>query len=908
MRFKPLLLTMLMLAGFSMANAKIVEIGTSANKLSEPELPFVGYSNHSVTQQLYWNSILGRTAQTFNSISFFNTSEAATRTIDIYLTPTVYGTYGGGNEWVPVIESEKVFSGTVTFEKNVWTTITFDTPHDYDPTKSLAITVDDNTGETSSPTPSFLSGFTLNWCALTTYGDEDISVTDLSTINGNLYGFRNQIRLNEGDVIGLPCHSSLPTTNFYNYSFSEQIYTAEEIGGSGVITSLSFLDLTADFSRNIALYLVHTDKTAFDNGIDWINVSASDKVFDGTVNFEKGTWTPIHFDVPFKYDGLKNLAVVVKDKTNSYDKIEQFAVFPTELNQSLYDARDDAEHNLSNLSAYTGISNAIKSQIQFNIEPGLIGDGGTSTDSYLPTYTWYKYSLSQQIYTKEELGGAQDLTSVSFFNAGTQVTRNLNIYLVPTYATEFADGNSWIAFNESNLVFSGKVTFYEDVWTPITFTTPYSYNGKTNLALVVADNTGRYASYGYRNQLNCRSFSANKMSLYCYKDAVESAESITSIFGTVGSSKNQICINRADDVPNGPELLNSYTYPYSIYLKWRDDGSCDTWELQYREADELTWHTEILTSNSYTASDLMSYRDYFIRVRKVFEDGSVSKWMSLVFNTPLPEPYNIAVETTPTSATIDWRGYTDNTFDVMYYNKENFDIIFYDDFDEYTFSQKGWTRLMNGETPPDYSNGWTDGRDRPFSMYYSAISYSWYDYNTYHADNWLISPLVDLKGTLSFWQYVSGNYPDSYEVKLSTSGNDISDFVYTLRPLSPGEPGWNEMRYDLSPYEGEKGYIAIHHKDYDQMLLSIDNFMIFTGEMHYVNTGELSWVTIEGLQPNTEYGYIIYAHKLGDYSANSELDYFTTLPTNPTPYAIVAKPELTSAELSWKGYSDSREG
>ena len=38
--------------------------------------------------------------------------------------------------------------------------------------------------------------------------------------------------------------------------------------------------------------------------------------------------------------------------------------------------------------------------------------GGTSTSYSLPFNMWYNYSLTQQIYTAEELGGAGTITSI----------------------------------------------------------------------------------------------------------------------------------------------------------------------------------------------------------------------------------------------------------------------------------------------------------------------------------------------------------------------------------------------------------------------------------------------------------------------------------------------------------------
>ena len=56
-------------------------------------------------------------------------------------------------------------------------------------------------------------------------------------------------------------------------------------------------------------------------------------------------------------------------------------------------------------------------------EGNVIGDGDITTNAYLPSYNFYKYTLSQQIYTPEELGSAGTITSIAFFNAGAEKTR-----------------------------------------------------------------------------------------------------------------------------------------------------------------------------------------------------------------------------------------------------------------------------------------------------------------------------------------------------------------------------------------------------------------------------------------------------------------------------------------------------
>ena len=131
----------------------------------------------------------------------------------------------------------------------------------------------------------------------------------------------------------------LPSYSFYEYALSQQIYTAEEIGSACTITSISFFNkANTDRNRNYDIYLKHTEKSSFSSKTDWITVSASDKVFSGTVTMSAVAWTTFVLDTPFEYDGTSNLVLVVDDNTNGYDQSPYMScsVYSTEESQALY--------------------------------------------------------------------------------------------------------------------------------------------------------------------------------------------------------------------------------------------------------------------------------------------------------------------------------------------------------------------------------------------------------------------------------------------------------------------------------------------------------------------------------------------------------------------------------------------
>jgi hypothetical protein len=132
-----------------------------------------------------------------------------------------------------------------------------------------------------------------------------------------------------------------------------------------------------------------------------------------------------------------------------------------------------------------------------NFEPGvLIGAGSMVANPSLPSDTRFKYSLSQQIYTAEEIGMGGAINSVAFY-ANRGMTRNYNIYMVSTEKTVFENANDWISVTENDLVFSGEVTINSNNWTVFMFDTPFQYDGESNVVLVVDDNSGNEIDASY---------------------------------------------------------------------------------------------------------------------------------------------------------------------------------------------------------------------------------------------------------------------------------------------------------------------------------------------------------------------------------------------------------------------------
>ena len=191
---------------------------------------------------------------------------------------------------------------------------------------------------------------------------------------------------------------------------------------------------------------------------------------------------------------------------------------------------------------------------------------GTGTNAYIPTYAWYSYSLTQQIYTSAEVGEAGTITAVAFKVANSKsTTRNLDIYLSHTSTNTFSSTSAWISQSTSYRVFSGEVTFAASGWTTITLDTPFEYNGTSNLLLTVDDNTGSYVGSSSNSPSFYAYSTTGNTAIYKYNDGTNYNPASMSTTGTLLQAKNQVVLSKTVPSTDGylsvsPDNLTGFTY------------------------------------------------------------------------------------------------------------------------------------------------------------------------------------------------------------------------------------------------------------------------------------------------------------------------------------------------------------
>ena len=284
---------------------------------------------------------------------------------------------------------------------------------------------------------------------------------------------------------------------------------------------------------------------------------------------------------------------------------------------------------LGGLSPLTSYEVRVKSNCSNGLEGGWVtksfntpclvgGDvqigNSTSTTCYLPSYNYYNYSFSEQIFTAAELGGAHTFTSISFQASSVNATsRNWDIYLMPTTATSLS---SFVNVDATaKKVFSGNATISQG-WFTIQFDSAYVYDGTSNLMLIVDDNTGSYVSANY---YYCTD-NPNGTSVRVYSDPTNyDPMNASSYSATTHNFRNNVIFGGMCDSTTtcvAPNMMVTGVTESSVDITWVPGYSETSWNLEYKEASDSIWNTiSGLTGNSYTITGLNANTVYDIRLQ-----------------------------------------------------------------------------------------------------------------------------------------------------------------------------------------------------------------------------------------------------------------------------------------------------
>ncbi len=152
----------------------------------------------------------------------------------------------------------------------------------------------------------------------------------LLTLLCTLFSTVKAVEVQIGDLSAATANTSIPFSSTFNYGFSQQIYSAEEIaeagGSAGTINSLTLwmYNTSSITSFPITIYMTEVSDTAFASTSSWITLTASDLVYTGTLSNLPSSSADvaaveITLDSPFSYSGTGNLVVAFTNGAGTWN-------------------------------------------------------------------------------------------------------------------------------------------------------------------------------------------------------------------------------------------------------------------------------------------------------------------------------------------------------------------------------------------------------------------------------------------------------------------------------------------------------------------------------------------------------------------------------------------------------------
>ena len=649
---------------FMPSNVTVIGSGSSNNQ----NLPTNNYYKYSLTQQIYTPAELGE-AGSIQSVAFYkdNTVEC-NRNLDIYMVSTTKSSFSGGSDWISVSSANKVYSGTVSFADNAWTTITLNTPFEYDGTRNVAIIVDDNTGSYKSQT-TFLTFNASNQAIRICSDGTNYNATSPSSYSGTVESSKNQIRvlIERETVCEAPTNLAAVELDHQSamlnwngeadsWKVAYKTSTASQYTEVTVTTnSYNLTGLQPETAYMVKVAAVCGSQTVW---CDPINFTTLQMPCDAPTNLVASevaahsatlTWTANSETTEWVLQYGTNISFT----TGSYAEVHVSGTPSANLveltPETQYYARVKTVCSANNVSEWSNTCAFLPTYL-------VVIGSGTGTNSYLPTNVNNKYSLTQQIYTVAELGEAGNIVSIDFHkNNNEECARNLDIYMVSTDKGSFTGTNDWIPVTDANKVFSGTVNFVNNDWTTITLDVPFSYDGTRNIAIMVDDNSGRTVS-----ATPFLAFPAGNQALRICGRTTNYRATTGSYTGTIESSKNQIRIMKVDyalicDAP--ADLTVSEIDHQGATVNW--NGEADSWIVAYRPANAELFTEVNVNTTSYTLTGLDASTNYTVKVAA--KCGNETVWGEDVNFTTLSVPCSAIVLDNNGTYTENFDQYTPST-------------------------------------------------------------------------------------------------------------------------------------------------------------------------------------------------------------------------------------------------------
>lgn len=605
----------------------------------------------------------GGGAGTITSLAYKRYNEGSgsptSRTFDIYMVHTSKNSFSSISEWIHVTTDDLVFSGTYTFQTSGtdWQTITLQTPFEYNGTDNLCICFDDNTGR--ADTRMYWSTHNASNRGLAGWGNSNFdpmgnmptSQTGVQSKIADIQigfippGMPKPVNLTASNVTahGATLSWTAPNEDVIGYAYQYQPAGGEWTAlVSTTETSVTLSSLMSDTDYDFQVKAIYADDesnfatTTFHTEVSCPRpVDLQATLTQGNATAATLSWTESGeaTDWVLQYSPNADFTGAIAVNVNNTPSCSIINLTP----ETKYYARVKADCGSGDQSQW---SNTITFR-PTNCSVVTIGDdSSTSTTEMSPLVMTSNYSLTQQIYTAEEIDMEGAIYAVSFYydNTAPFSMENIRVFMKHVNRNEFANATDKEPLTTDDLVFTGTFSATEAGWATIILDTPFDYDGASNLLVCVCDNTtGGYTSeYKFRQTLYNSVFRRIYWHTNSSSYIPDPYNSSTSYGGSTGRSYGRN--NTQFDIlpaayPRPVNLQATLTEgnATSATLSWTEKGTATRWVVEYGTAADFTGATSVTVNGtpSCNLTSLTAEARYYARVKAVNGDSG-SQWSKVV--------------------------------------------------------------------------------------------------------------------------------------------------------------------------------------------------------------------------------------------------------------------------------------
>ena len=247
---------------------------------------------------------------------------------------------------------------------------------------------------------------------------------------------------------------------------------------------------------------------------------------------------------------------------------------------------------------------------------------GTTTTSYSPFYGYYKYGYSQTVYPASIMQGMSEITGIKYRAASAPSSvynRVVKVYMANTGQT-LLDTNNYVALDDLTLVYDGSVNVSTTGWKTITFSSPFTWDGESNVVVAVQNLTGEYSSFTWGAHV-----ADEGNTVYWYRDS----DTVTAANPNAPYNNSLPSRGKSATVPDitflgecetpaclAPITVFGSSTANSVTIEWIAGSEESSWTVEYRLDGDTVWQTAVASTSqtTYTVGGLDASTLYEFRV------------------------------------------------------------------------------------------------------------------------------------------------------------------------------------------------------------------------------------------------------------------------------------------------------